>query len=63
MPGFTEVQFKSGSLGALSLAFSLTVIAQDIPKDAARFTQYVAGQLRADLGDTVAGECFRGLNP
>jgi hypothetical protein len=44
--------FKASSIAALSLAFSLAVSAQDIPKDAAGFTDYVAAQLRAELTDT-----------
>jgi uncharacterized protein YtpQ (UPF0354 family) len=35
----------------LSLALSVSVLAKDIPKDEAGFTEYVTGQIRAEVGD------------
>jgi uncharacterized protein YtpQ (UPF0354 family) len=51
MPGFMGVPFRSWSIVALSLAYSLLAAGSDIPKDETRFTEYVAEQLRAEVGD------------
>jgi uncharacterized protein YtpQ (UPF0354 family) len=44
--------FKASCVAALSLALFLAANAEDIPKDATAFTDYVAGQLRTELTDT-----------
>jgi uncharacterized protein YtpQ (UPF0354 family) len=41
------------SVGALALALAWPAIGQDIPKDQAGFTGFVAHQLRLELGDSV----------
>jgi hypothetical protein len=46
------------SVGALALALALPAIAEDIPKDQAGFTEYVAGRLRVEIG----GEAVVTLN-
>jgi hypothetical protein len=53
MPYFTERPLKLWLIATLSFACAHTAIAEDIPKDAAGYTEYVAGQLRAELADAA----------
>jgi uncharacterized protein YtpQ (UPF0354 family) len=46
-----KAAFKCWLAAALSLAYSLTATAGDIPKDEAGFTEYVAGLVRAEVTD------------
>jgi uncharacterized protein YtpQ (UPF0354 family) len=46
-----KVGFGSACIAVWSLTLSANVIAQGIPKDEAGFTEYVTGQIRAEVGD------------
>jgi uncharacterized protein YtpQ (UPF0354 family) len=39
-------------VGALTLALALRAMGQDVPRDQAGFTDFVAGRLRAEIGDS-----------
>ena len=47
------MKFRFGStwVAVWSLTLSASVLAQDIPKDEAGFTEFVTGQIRAEVGD------------
>jgi hypothetical protein len=51
MSNLINAAFKCWLVAALSLAYSLTATAGDIPKDQAGFTEYVAGLVRAEVTD------------
>jgi len=53
MPHFTDRPLILWLIAALCFAFAHTAIAEDIPKDAAGYTEYVAGQLRAEFADAA----------
>ena len=53
MPHFTERPLKLWLIAALCFARAHTAIAEDIPRDAAGYTEYVAARLRAELGDAA----------
>jgi hypothetical protein len=44
---------KAPSIAALTLVLALRAVGQDIPNDEAGFTEYVAGRLRAEVGDST----------
>jgi uncharacterized protein YtpQ (UPF0354 family) len=46
-----KIRFRSWCAAAWSLAFSAGVIAQNIPKDEAGFTEYVTAQIQAEVSD------------
>jgi uncharacterized protein YtpQ (UPF0354 family) len=49
----TQRPLKLWLIAALCVALAHPAIAEDIPKDPAGYTEYVAGQLRAELADAV----------
>ena len=53
MPHCTDRAVKSWFLIGCYFVFAHTAIAEDIPKDPAGYTEYVAGQLRAGLADAA----------
>jgi uncharacterized protein YtpQ (UPF0354 family) len=53
MPHCTERPLNLWFIAVLCFAFAQTAIAENIPKDAAGYTEYVAGQLRAELADAA----------
>jgi uncharacterized protein YtpQ (UPF0354 family) len=53
MPRIMKLGFGSACAAACALTLSARVIAADIPKDEAGFTEFVTGQIRAEVGDAA----------